>query len=39
MVKTLDSILGDMYKLLMNSSYGKTCEKAHLTKHFFTTIK
>lgn len=21
----------------MNSSYGKTCEKAHLTKHFFTT--
>jgi len=27
LVKNTDPILGDMYKLLMNSSYGKTCEK------------
>jgi len=26
-VKKFDSVLGDMYKLLMNSSYGKLCEK------------
>jgi hypothetical protein len=24
-VKKHDSVLGDMYKLLMNSSYGKLC--------------
>ena len=27
-----------MYKLLMNSSYGKTCEKQHETVHDFTTV-
>ena len=27
LVKKDDSVLGDLYKLIMNSSYGKTCEK------------
>jgi hypothetical protein len=32
LVKDTDSVLGDMYKLLMNSSYGKLCEKDHEEK-------
>lgn len=35
-VKEHDKVLGDMFKLLMNSSYGKTCEKPHLDSHNFT---
>ena len=30
--------MSDMYKLLMNSSYGKTCEKEHLSEFKFTTL-
>lgn len=30
-VKSFDSVLGDCFKLIMNSSYGKMCEKEHTT--------
>lgn len=28
-----------MYKLIMNSSYGKTCEKHHESKFMFTEMQ
>lgn len=28
-----------MYKLLMNTGFGKTCEKQHESGHYFTTPK
>lgn len=36
-VKDTDSVLGDFYKLLMNSSYGKTCQKMIESVMRFTT--
>ena len=38
-IKDVDPILGDLYKLILNSSYGKTCEKEHEERDKFTEVK
>ena len=37
--KQKNTIKSDMFKLLMNSSYGKTCEKHHESKHIITSLE
>lgn len=36
-IKNTDSILGDLYKLIMNSSYGKTCQREILDETHITS--